>query len=183
MRLHFLVRKGVLGFALAGLVGSAAAQAQDKDAAKAQKDAAKDTDTGATEVIKHVKRNTKPANKTHKPKICPFCVPPLPNKWGDLDKSHLLNNERITPGRRGTKPFADSGYVHQILALIIPNDQRIEVVRPRYVASDHEFLPSIHAVFHPRAGSLSRFVQAVFMLTDHAFQLLLTHGRERIRWG
>ena len=96
MRLRILVRKGVLGFALAGLVvGSGAAQAQDKDAAKAQKDAANDT---RREGIKHVKKNTKQANKTHKPKICPFCVPPLPNKYGDLDKSHLLNDERITPG-------------------------------------------------------------------------------------
>lgn len=83
MRLHILVLKGVLGSAIAGLVvGNAAAQAQDKDAAKAQKDAANDICKG-----KHVKRNTKPADKTHKPKICPFCVPPLPNKWGDLDKS------------------------------------------------------------------------------------------------
>ena len=99
MRLHILVLKRVLGFALAGLVvGSAAGQAQDRDAAKAQKGAAKDTRKGDKEGIKHVKKNTKQANKTHKPKICPFCVPPLPNKWGDLDKSHLLNDERITPG-------------------------------------------------------------------------------------
>ena len=76
MRLHILVRKGVLGFALAGLlVSSAAAQAQDKEPAK---DAAK--------VEKHVKRqcrkkNTKQANKTYKPKICPLCVLP-PDKWG-----------------------------------------------------------------------------------------------------
>lgn len=77
MRLHILVCKGVLGFALAGLVvGSAAAQAQDKEAAK---DAAK--------AEKHVKRqcrkkNTKQANKTDKPKICPFCMPSLPNNGG-----------------------------------------------------------------------------------------------------
>ena len=77
MRLHILVRKGVLGVALAGLVvGSAAAQAQDKEAAK---DAAK--------AAKHVKRqcrkkNTKQANKTHKPKICPLCVPSFPTNGG-----------------------------------------------------------------------------------------------------
>ena len=99
MRLHILLREGVLGLALAGLVvSSAAAQAQDKDdakdAAKAQKDAANDT----RRCIKHVKRNTEQPDKAHKPKICPFCVPPLPNKWGDLDKSHLFNVERITPG-------------------------------------------------------------------------------------
>lgn len=95
MRLHILVLKGVLSFALAGLVvGSAAAQPRDRGAAKAQKDAANDT---RREGIEHVKKNTKPAYKTHKPKICPFCVPPLPNKWGDLDKSHLLNDKRKTP--------------------------------------------------------------------------------------
>ncbi len=71
MRLHILVRKGVLGFALplAGLVVStAAAQAQDKEPAK---DAAK-----AEKQVKRQcrKKNTKQANKTHKPKICPFCV-------------------------------------------------------------------------------------------------------------
>ena len=83
MRLHILFRKGVLGFALAGLVvGSAAAQAQDKDDAK---DAAKAKKDGQ----RHP--NTKQPNKPRKPKTCPFCVPPLPNKWGDLDKSHLLN--------------------------------------------------------------------------------------------
>ena len=96
MRLHIFVLKGVLGFALAGLVvGSATAQAQDKDAAKAQKDAANDT----RKCINHVKRNTEQPSKAHKPKICPFCVPPLPNKWGDLDKSHLLNDKRITSSK------------------------------------------------------------------------------------
>lgn len=99
MRMHILVLKGVLGFALAALVvGSAAAQSQDKDAAKAQKDAANDTRRGAREGIKHVKKNTKQANETYEPKICPFCVPRLPNKWGDIDKSHLLNDKRIAPG-------------------------------------------------------------------------------------
>lgn len=77
MRLHILVRKGVLGFALASLVvSSAATEVQDnkpaKDAAKAEK---------------HVKRqcrkkNTKQANKTPKPKTCPFCMPSLPNNGG-----------------------------------------------------------------------------------------------------
>ena len=76
MRPHILVRKGVLGFALAGLaVSSAAAQVQDKEPTK---DAAK--------AGKHVKRqcrkkNTKQANKTYKPKVCPLCVLP-PDKWG-----------------------------------------------------------------------------------------------------
>jgi len=79
MRLHILVRKGVLGFALAlaGLVVStAAAQAQDKEPAK---DAAK-----AEEQVKRQgrKKNTKQANKTHKPKICPFCVPSFPTNGG-----------------------------------------------------------------------------------------------------
>lgn len=80
MRRHVLVRKGVLGFTLAGLlVIIAAAQAQDKDAAKdaakaetdaaedaakAQKDEANDTRRGGKEVIKHVKRNTKQSKKT-----------------------------------------------------------------------------------------------------------------------
>jgi len=72
MRLHILVRKGVLGFALAltGLVVStAAAQAQDKEPAK-------DTAKAEKQVKRQCrKKNTKQANKTHKPKICPFCVP------------------------------------------------------------------------------------------------------------
>lgn len=77
MRLHILVRKGVLGFALAGLlVSSAAAQAQDKEPAK---DAAK----AEMQVKRQCRKmkNTKQANKTHKPKICPLCVLP-PDKWG-----------------------------------------------------------------------------------------------------
>ena len=75
MRLHIFVRKGVLGFALAGLlVSSAAAQAQDKERAK---DAAK-----AEKNVKRQcrKKNTKQANKTYKPKVCPLCVLP-PGKW------------------------------------------------------------------------------------------------------
>lgn len=74
MRLHILVHKGVLGFALAGLlVSSAAAQAQDKEPAK---DAAK-----AEKYVKGQcrKRNTKQANKPYKPTICPLCVLPPDN--------------------------------------------------------------------------------------------------------
>jgi hypothetical protein len=86
MRLHILVRKGVLGFALAlaGLVVStAAAQAQDKEPAK---DAAK-----AEKQVKRQcrKKNTKQANKTHKPKICPFCVPGFPTNGGPRDSQIL----------------------------------------------------------------------------------------------
>jgi len=82
MRLHILVRKGVLGFALAlaGLVVSTAAQAQDKEPAK---DAAKEVKRQCR------KKNTKQANKTHKPKICPFCVPGFPTNGGPRDSQIL----------------------------------------------------------------------------------------------
>jgi hypothetical protein len=70
MRLHILVRKGVLGFVLAGLiVSSAAAQAQDKEPAKDAANAEKQVKRQCR------KKNTKQANKTYKPKICPLWVP------------------------------------------------------------------------------------------------------------
>jgi len=81
MRLDILVRKGVLGLALAGLMTAGVGQVHGKDAAKdaakAEKDAAKDSagaqkDTAkAKEANKDVKKNTKQAkvHKTHKPKI------------------------------------------------------------------------------------------------------------------
>ena len=85
MRLHILVRKGVLGFALAGLlVSSAAAQAQDKEPAK---DAAK----AEMQVKRQCRKmkTTKQANKTHKPKICPLCVPGFPTNGGPRDSQIL----------------------------------------------------------------------------------------------
>ena len=60
MRLDILVRKGVLGLALAGLMTAGVGQAQGKDTAKAK------------EANKDVKKNTKQAkvqHKTRKPKI------------------------------------------------------------------------------------------------------------------
>lgn len=123
MRRHTLVRKGVLGFALAGLlVIIAAAQAQDKDAAKdaakaetgaakdaakAQKDEANDTRRGGREVIKHVKGNTKQAKKTYKPKICPFCVPSLPNKWGFSRQPNTSTSEQRVLSPAGFKEKID----------------------------------------------------------------------------
>lgn len=84
MRLHILVLKGVLGFALAGLaVGGAAAQAQDKEPAK---DAAKAEKYGKKQCRK---KNTKQANTTRKPKICPFCVPSFPKNAGPRDNQIL----------------------------------------------------------------------------------------------
>jgi hypothetical protein len=84
MRLHILVRKGVLGFVLAGLiVSSAAAQAQDKEPAKDAANAEKQVKRQCR------KKNTKQANKTYKPKICPLCVPSFPTNEGTRDSQIL----------------------------------------------------------------------------------------------
>lgn len=87
--------------------------------------------------------------------------------------------EHLSAGCRN-KAVADSGHVHQILALIIPNDERIEAVRPRDVARLLPTPDSDYPVLYPRARSFSRFIEAVFALSDNTFQLLLADGGKRV---
>ena len=78
MRLDILVRNGLLGVALAGLMTAGAAQAQDKDAtkdaAKAQKDATKDAAKAQKDAAKDAKvkkdkdRDPNPDNDKNKGK-------------------------------------------------------------------------------------------------------------------
>ncbi len=76
MRLDILVRNGLLGVALAGLMTAGAAQAQDKDAtkdaAKAQEDATKDAAKAQKDAAKDVKvkkdKDRNPSASTNKTK-------------------------------------------------------------------------------------------------------------------
>jgi len=62
----------------------------------------------------------------------------------------------------------------------IVHDDRVEAVWPRYVTADDQLLPTIHAVFDPRAGALPWLIKAVFTLPDNAFELLLTDSGKHI---
>jgi len=78
MRLDILVRNSLLGVALAGLMVTGAAQAQNKDAtkdaAKAEKDATKDATKAQKDAVKDAKlkkdkdRDPNPDNDTNKGK-------------------------------------------------------------------------------------------------------------------
>ena len=49
---------------------------------------------------------------------------------------------------------------------VTAHDDRVEAVWPRYVTADDQFLPTVHAVFDPRAGAFPWLIKAVFTLPD-----------------
>src|SRR5262249_22039864 len=85
--------------------------------------------------------------------------------------------EHLTPGGRH-KSIANPRHIEQILAAIVPNNQRIKPVGSRYIAADDEFLTPIHTVLRPRSRSRARFVASVFTFGNHSLQLLMTDARK-----
>src|SRR6266542_4848265 len=51
---------------------------------------------------------------------------------------------------------------------VVPDEERVEMVRPWHVAPDHEFLPLIDFELHPGIGPSAGFVDAVHPLGDDA---------------
>src|ERR1700720_1120229 len=71
-------------------------------------------------------------------------------------------------------------YVHQLIPVVIPNDQGVDSVGSREVSSDDKLLAEIHAMLDPRAASVPGFVDAVPALPDDAFQVLLAHRGQQL---
>ena len=82
--------------------------------------------------------------------------------------------EHLT-ARSRNETITNASYVHQILALIIADDKRVESMRTRKIPTYDELLAAIYSILYPRAGSFSRFVPTVLAFSDNSFQLLLTN--------
>src|SRR5215469_15644685 len=90
--------------------------------------------------------------------------------------------EDLSPRRRN-EAVADTGDVHQILALVISDDERVKSVWPRNVSTDDQLLSAIRPAFDPCTGSFSCLVRAIFAFSDGSFQLLLPHGGKQVVRG
>ena len=79
----------------------------------------------------------------------------MPRGNGPADQTacwdrRLLGLENVA-ARCPDKAFAKAGDIDQIIAAIIANDQRVQTVGPGNIAADHQFLPAINPVLHPRS--------------------------------
>ena len=60
--------------------------------------------------------------------------------------------------------------IDQVVAAIIADDDRVQAVRTWREAADHELLAEIHSMLYPGSATLARFVNAVPLFPDDAFQ-------------
>src|SRR5438445_1085966 len=93
----------------------------------------------------------------------------------------LQSRKHFSPASR-EKSVPSSRHIHQLVSLIVADDERVKTVRSRKVAADDELLPSIHAILDPSTASLSRLVQAVLSFPDDSFNPLLPDRRKKVLW-
>ncbi len=68
--------------------------------------------------------------------------------------------------------------IHQLAALVGPNNQRLKPVGTRNVATDHKLLLAVRAVFDPSSRAPARLVQRVAPFAHDTFQSHRLHGRQ-----
>src|SRR5215472_11866238 len=91
----------------------------------------------------------------------------------------LQLRKHLSPRGRD-KSVASSCHIHQLVSVIVADDQRVNAVRSWKIPADDKLLPAIHAIFDPGAASLARLVVAVLLLADDSFQPLLADRGEQI---
>src|SRR5260370_42493291 len=63
--------------------------------------------------------------------------------------------KHLSPGGRD-KPVPSSCDIHQVVAVIVADDQRVKAMWPREIAADNKLLSAIHAILDPGAATFSR---------------------------
>src|SRR5579871_6293511 len=97
--------------------------------------------------------------------------PPPASRFWQIDERACRDLERLelleeTLANRRRETVASSGDIHQTVAVVISEDQRIECFCADRVSADDEFLRTIDAHLPPRPGSQARLVRAVTALRD-----------------
>ena len=90
----------------------------------------------------------------------------------DLQPAEFL--EQLLPDDR-REPVASARGVHQAVAFVVSEDERVEGLRSNRVAANHELLPAVDAHLLPSARPQAGLVPAVQTLRDQAFKPLRFH--------
>jgi len=101
------------------------------------------------------------------------------HEWVRRRHEVLQLREHLSPGGRH-ESIPRPRRVHQLIPVVIPDDQRVDAVWAGEIPSDHELLPTIHAMLDPRAGAFPGFVGAVPPLPDDALKPLLAYGGQHL---
>jgi len=83
--------------------------------------------------------------------------------------------EQLLPHDR-REPVAGACSVDQPVALVVPEDEGVERLRPNRVAANHKLLRAVDTHSLPGTRSQTRLVPAVDALGDQAFKSLRLHG-------
>src|SRR5215469_2555028 len=89
--------------------------------------------------------------------------------------------KHLSPGGRD-EAVARSCHIHQLVPVIVADDQRVNAVWSGKIPTDDKLLATIYAILDPSAASFSRLVLAVLLLADDSFQPLLADRSEQIVW-
>src|SRR5260370_33233364 len=90
--------------------------------------------------------------------------------------------EQRRSGRR-RESVSNSRHIDQLLAFVIADHNRVEVLRCRHIAADDQLLSLVNPHLNPRARSSSGLVRAAAAFRDHALQTLLAYRSNKFRCG
>src|SRR5262249_22544596 len=93
----------------------------------------------------------------------------------------LYSRKHLSPRGRD-EAVARSCHIHQLVSVIVADDQRIKAMRSGEIPADDKLLSAIHAILDPGAASFSRLVVAVLLLADDSFQPLLADRGKQVVW-
>src|ERR1700676_128291 len=110
-------------------------------------------------------------------------TPPWLSCFRQVGERALLRHQRPklfkkSPPRCWHKSVPSPRYVHQLISLVVAHDQRVEAVRTRCEAANHELLAEINPVLDPGSATLSGFVHTVLPLSNDSFQSLFSYRRQ-----
>ena len=92
-------------------------------------------------------------------------------------------SKNLVARNAGTETSPDARNVDEVVALVVADDDRVEVLwRRDVVAADHKLLDLVDAHLFPSAGAPARLVATIAALGDHAFKALLS-GPQRDDFG
>src|SRR5215470_9602483 len=94
----------------------------------------------------------------------------------------MLHFRKHLSPRGRDEAVARSCHIHQLVAVIVADDQRIKAMRSGEIPADDKLLSAIDAVFDPGTASLARLVVAVLFLPDNSFKPLFADRGKQIVW-
>lgn len=85
----------------------------------------------------------------------------------------LQLQKNLPPGGRN-ESVPSSGHIHEPIAVVVADDQRVDSMGAGKIATDDKLLTEIHSMFDPCTAALAGFVCAVLSLANNSLKTLFS---------